>query len=432
MPVDFNLRVWDGKPERESVFSEDTKDTLFWFVAGKDGLFVHRPMEIGRVIYRDFPKHLEAFPYSKGILDYTFPPLPKEIMAQALDFFRRIYNSDKSEAEVLLVFDTISQQVKLFVPPQKCSGGSVHSAFNPEHLARGSVLIGSIHSHCNFDAFHSGTDTNDASEFDGIHITIGHVNTDKPSFAQMVMINRSKYDFELATLADTSDLAAATAPAWWDRYVLTAERNDAKIAATWQQFQTPRPTIKKYDSWQGRGSNSPAYVPPKAGHYRSWNIKTNEFDEIPYSGRASHGFYDSEWGDYGSYNRDIPNHLRDWDPKPSKAAPPAGTHQKGRKKKKSQLNDNNYQAVLSQLIDDFAEIMDELQEHSLYASDLAQIEELIRPYELVRFYKETGPKDLEALTNNAYDEEIEGQTLMTDFLDIGPNPEDPPILLPAP
>jgi len=49
---------------------------------------------------------------------------------------------------------------------------------NPEDLLR----VGTIHSHCNSEAFHSDVDKADEKFDDGIHITIGNISL-LPSFS---------------------------------------------------------------------------------------------------------------------------------------------------------------------------------------------------------------------------------------------------------
>jgi hypothetical protein len=44
-------------------------------------------------------------------------------------------------------------------------------------------LFGTIHSHANAGAFHSGTDDKDEKQFDGLHITIGNVNVASHSYS---------------------------------------------------------------------------------------------------------------------------------------------------------------------------------------------------------------------------------------------------------
>jgi hypothetical protein len=57
-------------------------------------------------------------------------------------------------------------------------------------------MVGTIHSHCDFSAFHSGTDTFDESTFDGIHITLGHVNRDQFSMCASMAFNDQRQQME--------------------------------------------------------------------------------------------------------------------------------------------------------------------------------------------------------------------------------------------
>jgi hypothetical protein len=57
-------------------------------------------------------------------------------------------------------------------------------------------MVGTIHSHCDFSAFHSGTDERDEATFDGLHLTFGNVNRENFSIAGSVVFcnSRSKVD----------------------------------------------------------------------------------------------------------------------------------------------------------------------------------------------------------------------------------------------
>jgi hypothetical protein len=57
-------------------------------------------------------------------------------------------------------------------------------------------MVGTIHSHCNFSAFHSGTDTHDEETFDGIHITLGHVDRKEFSMVASVAVNANRVQLE--------------------------------------------------------------------------------------------------------------------------------------------------------------------------------------------------------------------------------------------
>lgn len=200
-----------------------------YYILSGDSIYVHKQTAVGKAILPQkfipdsFPKLPAEFKDGSLILEHT--PLPKELVAQVWHFFARIYEKSQTEAEVLISKHK-DGRYRVFVPSQRVTGTSVKSLYDAGHIQRGWAVIGSIHSHCNFGAFHSGTDTADASGFNGFHITIGNVNKTKdgkpdPSFAAMVMLNGIQFNYDIERLADISDLTSAQAPNWWDRYVIT-------------------------------------------------------------------------------------------------------------------------------------------------------------------------------------------------------------------
>lgn len=140
--------------------------------------------------------------------------IPKDTFRYVMKYFREIYAKHKTESAVLLMVNATTKDWKvLFVPQVNSSTSSVkyltpresydnsireHSIaykeiFEDEEkkalmlrsykeyndLTRdGYMIYGTIHSHSNFGAFHSGTDDHDETDFDGLHITIGNVDKD--------------------------------------------------------------------------------------------------------------------------------------------------------------------------------------------------------------------------------------------------------------
>jgi hypothetical protein len=228
------IRLYDGEPMEDLV-----SDKINW-VAAKQGYFLNRPSIIGTAIIPHDEPDLPAIPkdWEDGYFQYTYGQLPAEMIAQAHDWFRRVFRERHSEAELLIMYNPKTDpQVKFFVPPQVCTTASVSSAYDPTHFARGWQPIGSIHSHCDFNAFHSGTDTGDAAEFDGLHITIGHVNSANPSFDAMISMNKINWSIDINRVADLSLLNEIVAPEWWDRYVLGKSDDNATIKATYAALQ---------------------------------------------------------------------------------------------------------------------------------------------------------------------------------------------------
>lgn len=205
---------WEGVPDGESPF----------YVGAYDGLWAHRRMLIGRGMAKvDYwPKSYSAF--GAKDLDFLFeaPPIPALLMGQIVNFFERIYDRQHTEAAVLLVMHTETKEWRVFVPTQLVSHGGVNYVFEPSHIQRPWVIVGSIHSHCDFGAGHSSTDTGDADGFDGLHCTIGMIKRDIPQIVAMVAMNKKLKHFkedEFPTLFDFSEPKQHEAPAWWDRYV---------------------------------------------------------------------------------------------------------------------------------------------------------------------------------------------------------------------
>jgi len=192
----------------------------------RDGLFLRGKNLLGEywIKQKYFPAHLESMgDWDKGHFTFNAPRIPKEIVGPVLDFFRKVYEKDHTEAEVLLLYNATTKQYKVFVPWQICTGASVHSLYDPGEIENEWVVIGSIHSHCNFGAFHSGTDTADASVFNGLHVTIGHVNTNNPSWAVMVMINEQEFEFkddeDVLEIENLDALDEFTAPDEWFAFI---------------------------------------------------------------------------------------------------------------------------------------------------------------------------------------------------------------------
>lgn len=184
-----------------------------YLVATKHGYFVHRNFRFGRVLVptTDAPLTPEARP----TLWHDIDPIPHQLIGQAYSFFRSIYSKRKSEAMVDITWSE-ERGYRLFVPPQTATGGGVNAKRNPEHYV--GQIVGTIHSHCNFNAFHSGTDTHDADGHDGLHITIGDVMKPEPSIAIMISVAKARWPFTLDEITD-GPLQIVPHPEWWERYV---------------------------------------------------------------------------------------------------------------------------------------------------------------------------------------------------------------------
>jgi len=121
----------------------------------------------------------------------NLPKIKAKTFGQVAGFFKMVERKYHAEAGVILNLKTHPQNEKLkkidyTVPHQLVSHGGCkyEIAISPHY-----INCGTIHSHCDFGAFHSGTDQNDERYFDGLHITVGHVHQDMISISACVVIN---------------------------------------------------------------------------------------------------------------------------------------------------------------------------------------------------------------------------------------------------
>ena len=123
-------------------------------------------------------KEFQAFEPETPRARLLLPAIDALVFAQVLRFFEAVYELHGTEAAVLLHYSK-EQGWAFTVPPQKVSWAYVHYEMT-ERLA-GYRCVGTMHSHGNMSAGHSGTDVQDEAAFDGVHITLGNV-TKKSTF----------------------------------------------------------------------------------------------------------------------------------------------------------------------------------------------------------------------------------------------------------
>lgn len=132
-------------------------------------------------------------------LKCDLPKIPARHIWRIKEFFRRVVAKFHSEAEVNLYYSKEKNDFKIHIPEQSVSHGGVRYqrvALSHHEEMSDYLRIGTIHSHCDFGAFHSGTDVDDEGDFDGIHITFGNNDRDEFTISASVVMNgyRSKID----------------------------------------------------------------------------------------------------------------------------------------------------------------------------------------------------------------------------------------------
>lgn len=170
-----------------------------YYLVTKTGIYCHKETKAGSALVP-----VKGIPWLEEP-DMEFrcklPKVPALIIGQALTFFRKVFDKYHAEAYVTLLYSTKLNQYRLYCPKQKVSSASVNydrtdqPSFE-DRQANDWQMVGTIHSHCDFSAYHSGTDVGDEDTFDGIHITLGHVNRTQFSVACSISINSIRETLE--------------------------------------------------------------------------------------------------------------------------------------------------------------------------------------------------------------------------------------------
>jgi len=184
----FPIHVHDGE-------SEVPDDPILYIIA-KDGIYLRK--KLGLIESQVKVDKISILEPVETYAAMDIEKIPADLVAQIWTFFADVYDDLRSEVNVLLYYHEENKEYWIRVPFQKVSAAGV-SYENFELTMPEYLYIGTIHSHANFGAFHSGTDKNDEANFDGLHITIGDNGKEKRSISASIVVNGAR------VLVDPSD-----------------------------------------------------------------------------------------------------------------------------------------------------------------------------------------------------------------------------------
>lgn len=173
------------------------KDKIYYILA-KNGLFIHK--EVGFIKATVPVGGIPWLSPQKQEASLLLPKLPTRLIAEILNFFKEVYNKYRSEAVVLSYYSEEKDAYFNDAPKQKVSGAGVE--YSAKGRFEGYQLVGSVHSHSNFGAFHSSIDDGDEEHFDGFHITIGNVDDEEPTISASIMVNGTRFAFKPERMID--------------------------------------------------------------------------------------------------------------------------------------------------------------------------------------------------------------------------------------
>jgi hypothetical protein len=155
-----------------------------YYVVAGNGIFIHKDTGLIKgLVPVESVSFLEDIHETQIVSKWVGPKIPHEVSYKVKRFFYKVFQKYGSEANTILFYNQQKNDWIVVVPDQVVSRGSVtYKRESLTHLPEFAdfIPIGTIHSHADFNAFHSGTDDRDEETFDGIHITFGHNNNSGP------------------------------------------------------------------------------------------------------------------------------------------------------------------------------------------------------------------------------------------------------------
>lgn len=173
----FQVYLYEG--------GELPSDEICYLIA-KQGIFLKK--KVGLVESLTKVDKISILNELKPWAKMDLPKIPGNYAAKIISFFKAVVDKFGGEANVLLYYNDQEKKYKLSIPTQEVSGAACDYKIEGTSIP-GYNLVGTIHSHARMSAFHSGTDDDDEKNFDGLHITIGHLTDDFSSISASIVVN---------------------------------------------------------------------------------------------------------------------------------------------------------------------------------------------------------------------------------------------------
>lgn len=135
----------------------------------------------------------------------NLPKLPFKHVFKIKKFFQDVVRLHRSEAATILLYNRATRDFKVQITDQRVSHGGVNYrmlGLAHDEETKDYLRVGTIHSHCDFDAFHSGTDIGDEESFDGLHCTFGHNDRDQFSISASIVVNGYRVSVDPETVLE--------------------------------------------------------------------------------------------------------------------------------------------------------------------------------------------------------------------------------------
>ena len=180
------------------------------FVVARDGLYLRKRSLLG--VSQTRVERVAHLPAGSEFVEYALPPVPADVMARVVGFFRAVYRAHRTEAAVLLVWrDGVFD---LVVPPQKVTAVSVGFDVRDGDVPPGWRVVGSMHSHGAYGAYASTTDEDDEAELDGLHVVVGQLDRGRPGYAAAIVVDGVRFTLKADRLFTRTRRTVEPPDAW--------------------------------------------------------------------------------------------------------------------------------------------------------------------------------------------------------------------------
>jgi hypothetical protein len=145
-------------------------------------------------------KEVKLIP-AKKTYEWKGAKIPFAFWQNAVNFLLWTQDKYKSESVVTFFYNTVENKWAFHAFPQSGIGMTVSRVKNEEAKKQREnwdedwVEFGSIHHHCNAAAFQSGTDKNDEHDREGVHITLGNLESKVLDFDGRLILENDSHKF---------------------------------------------------------------------------------------------------------------------------------------------------------------------------------------------------------------------------------------------
>lgn len=208
---------------------EEPEDKIYYLLAS-NGIFLCKTTPFFKSVTE--VKEMPGLEKAKNRLVMTLPSrISNQLLGKILAFFRWAYETHKSEAIVLLYWSDGSKEYVAIPPEQDVSPAAL--AYKLPATPKGMTRVGTIHSHAGFSAFHSCTDIKDEENEDGLHITIGNVDT-APTYSAAFVADGIRFPIGANHVAVFPEVPLVKE---WTESVTYVPPKEVKRGSWWQDWK---------------------------------------------------------------------------------------------------------------------------------------------------------------------------------------------------